>query len=345
MKILVIRRDNIGDLVCTTPMLAALRQHYPEARIVALVNDYNADVVRGLPGLDHVYAYTKLKHRGEGSALGVVWRKLRLYWQLRREKFDLAIVAGSGYAANAVRLAKAARARRVVAFVNEGKPYDPVIDTPVVFEPEYWRQHEVLNMALLLQPLGIGEAPGRLRLPDLPCPPELAALQQGKPLVALHISAREASRVWPLEHFQALATQLLEGGCRVLFLWSPGKADDPRHPGDDDKAAHLRQLFAANPDAVFYPTQSLQQLIAAYQLATVAVCSDGGGLHIAAAAGARIAGLYEHLEKKTLRWYPWQVPYRLLTSGSDTHWQIAHIPLAAVSEAVFALLAEPETAD
>ncbi len=29
-KFLVIRRDNIGDLVCTLPLIAALRHHYPK---------------------------------------------------------------------------------------------------------------------------------------------------------------------------------------------------------------------------------------------------------------------------------------------------------------------------
>ncbi|MBI3715416.1 MAG: hypothetical protein HY255_05435 [Betaproteobacteria bacterium] len=43
--LLVIRRDNIGDLVCTTPLLAALRTHFPQARIEVLANSYNAPVL------------------------------------------------------------------------------------------------------------------------------------------------------------------------------------------------------------------------------------------------------------------------------------------------------------
>ena len=31
-KILVVRKDNIGDLVCTTPLIHALRERYPKAR-------------------------------------------------------------------------------------------------------------------------------------------------------------------------------------------------------------------------------------------------------------------------------------------------------------------------
>ena len=54
MKILVLRRDNIGDLVLTTPVLAALRQRFPHARIEALVNSYSAPVLEGHPDIDRV---------------------------------------------------------------------------------------------------------------------------------------------------------------------------------------------------------------------------------------------------------------------------------------------------
>ena len=63
-RILVVRRDNIGDLVCTTPAIADLRKQYPDAEIAALVNSYNAEVLKGNPNLDHVFVYQKLKHAG-----------------------------------------------------------------------------------------------------------------------------------------------------------------------------------------------------------------------------------------------------------------------------------------
>ena len=60
-RFLVIRRDNIGDLVCTTPLIAALRRARPGAFIAALVNSYNREVLDGNPHLDRVYAYGKAK--------------------------------------------------------------------------------------------------------------------------------------------------------------------------------------------------------------------------------------------------------------------------------------------
>ena len=65
-KFLVIRRDNIGDLVCTTPLIHALRIAYPKAQLCVLVNSYNRPVVENHPDIDTVYAYTKAKHREPG---------------------------------------------------------------------------------------------------------------------------------------------------------------------------------------------------------------------------------------------------------------------------------------
>src|SRR5688500_20124219 len=88
VKILVIRRDNIGDLVCATPLFHALRSRYPDAHIAALVNSYNAGVLTGNPALDAVHAYTKLKHRAPcESWLGILRAPYRLHATLRAQAF------------------------------------------------------------------------------------------------------------------------------------------------------------------------------------------------------------------------------------------------------------------
>ncbi|HDX6325756.1 TPA: lipopolysaccharide heptosyltransferase family protein, partial [Campylobacter fetus subsp. venerealis] len=38
MKILLIRNDNIGDLICTTPAIEALRKHFRNDQIDIVVN-------------------------------------------------------------------------------------------------------------------------------------------------------------------------------------------------------------------------------------------------------------------------------------------------------------------
>src|SRR5262249_61119731 len=48
-RILVVRRDNIGDLVCATPAPAPLRRPFPGADTPAPVKSHNAGRLRGDP--------------------------------------------------------------------------------------------------------------------------------------------------------------------------------------------------------------------------------------------------------------------------------------------------------
>lgn len=340
MKILFIRRDNIGDLVCSTPLFRAARQAFPDARLCALVNSYNAGVVQNHPDLDEVYVYTKAKHRQAGESLiGVMWRRLHLYWRMRQERFDYAIAVGSGYFPHAVKFAKAARPKHIISFTEAGRPTDPAIDLGLERAPGEL-MHEAADVFRLLAPLGIGGQPPALSVPvDPVLRTQLAGRipDDGRRRVAVHLSAREASRRWPRERYRTLIDGLLAQGHRVLLLWAPGKADDPRHPGDDEFA---ESLLANWSDVALCPcpTHSLAELIATLSLAELAVCSDGGTLHIAAAVGLPVVGLFEHLAHKTERWYPWGVPHAVITSGSAEGWQVEHIAADAVLAACQRLL-------
>lgn len=164
-KILVIRGANIGDLLCTTPLFTTLRQHFSAARIDALVNSYNAPIVINNPDLDHVFYYTKAKHRETGeSVLQVHWRRLKLLYQLRRQRYDLIILANCGYLHRPLRLAKIIGARRVIGFVPDDQP-DSVITDRVPYGDVH--AHEVIKIQQLLAPLNIHDAPPALTLvPD-----------------------------------------------------------------------------------------------------------------------------------------------------------------------------------
>ncbi|MGH9576685.1 MAG: glycosyltransferase family 9 protein, partial [Terriglobales bacterium] len=119
MKLLVVRRDNIGDLVLTTPILRALRSRFPAARIEAFVNSYNAPVLSGHPDVDRVHAYTKAKHLEAGAAANWVGR-LRQVLALRAARFDHVIVATPGYQPRQVRFARWLAPAHIAAFVPPG---------------------------------------------------------------------------------------------------------------------------------------------------------------------------------------------------------------------------------
>jgi ADP-heptose:LPS heptosyltransferase len=318
MRILVIRRDNIGDLVCATPLLAALRQRHPEAHIAALVNSYNAGVLAGNPDVDAVHAYIKLKHRGKGESwLGTVFHRFGLLRQLRRQGFDHVILAKSSFDRHGLALAKRVRPRDIIGF-RPGERADETL-------------HEVEVMMQLAAPLGVNGKAGPLKV--FAAPERVArwrarfpALDAGR-TVAVHISAREPGRVWAAEKFVSLIRNL---NTPVALLWSPGPADDPRHPGDDARAAAIATQCGAGVTLVPAKTESLEDLAAVLSLCRAFIGADGGAMHLAAGLGLPIVALFENLPYKKRHWYPWQVPYEMVCPETR---DIADIGVAQVADA------------
>ena len=98
-----------------------------------------------------------------------------------------------------------------------------------------------------------------------------------------------------------------------MLFWSPGDENNPHHPGDDQKAAELLAATAGLPVLPF-PTENLESLIAGLSLCDSMICSDGGGMHLAAALGKPIVAMFGNSD--AVRWRPWGVPYVVLQKQS-----------------------------
>jgi ADP-heptose:LPS heptosyltransferase len=311
-KFLVIRRDNIGDLVCTTPLFSALRSRYPQAWISALVNRYNAPVLRNNPNLSAVFSYQKAKHRARGESLAAIyWERLRLIVELRRLAIDFVILAAPALQASAVRFARAVKPRHVIGFAGQGA----WLDTPV--PPSPGAEHQVETIFRLLQPLEIqGPPPPLCLIPDPDRRENLRALLPVTtgPIVGVHISAREADRRWPDSRFHELIGRILAHcGGAIVLTWAPGNEANPYFPGDDASAQRLANGNCSRP-VVAMPTPGIADLIASLSLCDCVICSDGGPVHLAAALGKPVLCFFGSEDRRL--WYPWGVPYELLQRES-----------------------------
>jgi ADP-heptose:LPS heptosyltransferase len=337
-RILVIRRDNIGDLVCTTPAIAALRQHYPGAEIGALVNSYNAEVLRGNPNVDRIFVYQKLKHAGNlASRFKALNQRLKLIAQLRRWKPDVTILAKASYDRHGLNFARQIGAKNIIGYVPDDLSQAKGLPDIRLATPEFTAVHEVEAVNGLLKPLGIEDALGPLQV--FTDANTLEALKAHIPAatkrIALHISAREPERRWGNDNFIALAKHILETltDTQILFFWSPGKADDPHHPGDDEAAEQLVKAVASDR-LIPMPTQNLTELIAALSLCDLFIGTDGGALHLAVALNKKVLAMYENKPDKLNHWYPWQVTNQVVHSVDTSQPDINQISMGQVREAL-----------
>ena len=295
-RVLLVRNDNVGDLVCSIPAICLVRERLPEAEIRLVVNSYNAAVVEPLTPrwVDRCVIYTKTKHSGLNPAQAT--RLVQFYAGLLAWPCDAAFLLVGGESRQARAFARWARARRVFGYGagTEGPAWQEGLH-----EVEYrWR--------LVAQALGVSAPP----------PAEIGyPIRAAGNRVALQMTSRKPGNRWPAARFAELARGMADSlGARVLLFWSPGDVATPTHPGDDAKAAEIASLAG---DAVEpAPTRTLRDLIARLAECCAMVTPDGGAMHLAAAMGVRVLALFG--ASAPARWRPWTTKAVVLQSPTQT---------------------------
>ena len=93
-SILIIRLSAIGDIVMASPLIAALRRKYPDARLVWLVQPEGYDLLAANEQLDAVMIWPRNEWRElwrQRRVLTLIKRVVSFVRQLRRQRFDLAL--------------------------------------------------------------------------------------------------------------------------------------------------------------------------------------------------------------------------------------------------------------
>ncbi len=290
---LVVKRDKIGDLLLTTPMLAHLKAGAPEAEVHVLASDYNGWVLDGNPDVDRLWVYRRVRS-GAQVRLGAALGQLRQRFALRAERYDWVIVANGDESPRAIARALAVRGARTVAVCADRARY-PRLTDPL---PPDGARHEVERLLALLAPLGIAppaEAPPpRYTLPERSAAfaREWLAARGLAPggYVVLGLGARRAKK-------QPSAAQVLSWsahfrqawGLDTVFMWTPGRADDPLYPGDDEVA---RPVLEARPPYLHPHRGPLWEALGLVWSARASLFPDSGLMHLAAASPGGVLGFF-----------------------------------------------------
>jgi heptosyltransferase-3 len=297
VRILVVRKDNIGDVICTTPAIRALRRAFPQARLAFLVAEHCRAAVERNPDVDAVYTYVKSKHRSGLARLRALWDLARLLQDLRRQRFDLAVAFGRPCSRSNAWLAYAARTTWRLGYRSHAlSPFPFFLN--LGHEPGVGDTHEVDACLSLLEQIGVRTAGRELTL--APDPDTQAAVRdrlreaghvEGAGLALVHISSRREANRWPAAHFACAADALRERlGLSIVLSWAPGDSSNPLFPGDDDKAEEVARQMRVRP--ILLRTPTLRELIAAISLGEFVLSSDGGPVHLTAALGVPQVALF-----------------------------------------------------
>jgi lipopolysaccharide heptosyltransferase II len=312
-RILLVRLREIGDVVFTTPAIAALRTRFPGAHLTYIVEPAAAPIVAGNPNLNDIIVAPR--RRGVGGLV----HDLALGRRLRARRYDLAIDFHGGPRAALLTWLSGAPVRIGYEITGRTWMYTHRIARPRALRP----RHSVENQWDLLAPLDIAP-PDRAQYPmAMPLDPDVAVrvtdrlsragVTDRDRLVVIHVSAGNPFRRWPLAYFVDLIAALAEDDERRRIVITSG-------PSEQDAAARVitdarARLGSARAQQVLSCGElSLAELRALLERAALYVGGDSGPLHVAATTTVPIVGLYG--PTLPARSAPWRDP-RYATESVD----------------------------
>lgn len=274
-NILAIKLRYLGDVLLATPTLHALKTAYPAARLSVLVNRGTEAVLRANSDVDEIILLDR----------GSIVQQTRFVWEIRRRRFDTVVDLTDGDRAALLTWISGAPVR--IGFNAEerwtGRCYTTVV------RPHAGVHRIERDMAAVL-PLGAAIPNGvpRLRLtPEEDAEAEELAGQLGfsrdRPWVMIQPGARYWFKAWPPERFAELADRLNDRfGCQIVVGGSPEEESLTQSVVHQAKSRLLS--LSGRSD--------VRMLAALLKRSALFIGNDTGAMHIAAAVGTPVVGLF-----------------------------------------------------
>lgn len=288
-SILVLRTDQLGDMVVSLPAMTRLRSLFPDARIVGLVTEANADFARTLGVFDEIIAVAFPDDFQQRKRIMTASAQRALQARLAAYRFDLAIDLATSDVSRP--LLQLSGARFTFGFGDAAFPWlggSVSGDVHALREGSEASPHagRVLAMVERIATL-VDAAPPIVRRSDL-MRDGLSALgiHPEAPYVVMHIGARIRFSRWP--HYRELAQVLHERtGMAVVIV-----GDESTRDGWGLLPPGI-QLIEAR-----LPFDELDRLLSHARLF---IGNDSGPKHLAALRGVPVLSIHS----ARIHWLEW----------------------------------------
>jgi heptosyltransferase-1 len=284
-RFLIIKLSSIGDVVHTLPALATLKQTFPDAEVDWLVENKARIVLDRNPLIHELIVADTHRWRKSWWTPGILSELKSLVYRLRARKYDVAIdfqglwkSAALGYFSNPKLLlgfdAKALKEPGCRVFYSKK------------ISPSLQSKHVVEKYLDLVRSLGCGIPTYNFDLNISEEDERYIAQQlisQGiKSFIILNPGGGWTTKNWLPESYAELHDKLHRTyGLESVVTWGPG---------EEALVDRVVGSCKAKPPARF-PT-TISQFIALARKATLFVGGDTGPLHIAAACGTPVIGIF-----------------------------------------------------
>lgn len=303
-RLLVIKLKQPGDVLVSTPVIAALKEAWPNCHLTYLVPKGTEEMVAGHPGLDDLLVVDRRQE---------TWsQRLRFVRELRRRRFDLVLELSGGDRGAIYSFLSGAKER--LGFEHPGMPFwqrrgcfTRLLKRPPV------KMHLVDQNLEALRALGLKPEKPRLGFFwDQEVENRLQALIASHGLtpgafVVMHPGAGWRFKCWTPAGYARVLEHLHDRGLPVVITGT--------------KAAHEQELLAAIwQESRVTPINlagrlSLKELGALIAKARLFFGMDSAPMHLAAAVGTPAAALFG--PSGVFNWGPWGEGHLVLQKDWD----------------------------
>ena len=273
--ILFIKTSSLGDVIHHMPALVEARRRLADARFTWVVEEAFAPLVRLHPAVDAVVPVASRRWR-HALLRAATWREVRAFGRLVRARAYDAVIDTQGLVRTAV-IARLARGSR--------HGYDPASIREPLAARFYDVRHHVsrdlhaIDRNRILTGLALGYASEDAVDFGL----DRAALAQaaGAPQAILLHATAQGIKQWPEERWIALGRALAARGFATQLPW-----------GSEAERARSERIAAGVPGARVLDRRPLDELARRIAAAKVVIGVDTGLLHLAAALGVPLVGIF-----------------------------------------------------
>ena len=301
MNILLLQLKRIGDLILTTPAIAALRKKFPDARMTLVISKECADLASAIPNVDRILIVRR--NLSDGS----------MFLRVAREKFDYCVDFTRNDRSALLTFLSGARKRIVTHRIkHRSKTRARVYNE---FVEHRMRDMQTLDYNLaLLEPLGIQNASRKLHL-DLP----RAALEKAdalrreakieNPFVVFHPGSARAEKFWESQRWAEVIDHA-RSTWQVNAVLTGG--------GSELEQEHIREIKSKlrQPIVDLSGKTDLLVLAALIAQARLLVTVDSAPMHLAAATNTPQVVLFG--PTNPFHWRPRESPALILQGESPT---------------------------
>jgi len=307
-RILVVRPDNIGDVILAGPVFGALRRHRPAATLGLLGSRAGRSAAPLLPAIDEVIEAQPAWQDLGGRLPLDPERELGLIRTIAEGGWDAAVILTS-FRQTAWAPAYAAYLAGVPVRIGFAADFGGALLTHAIAPPPV-EVHQGTRNERLLAAVGVAVEDGdfELAIPREAKASVAARLRDGgvraRPVVVVPGASAPARRMAP-ERYGAAAGRIASRTGRDIVV-----------TGTSREAATLAATAQAARHATVFDDLSVPELAALIDESSLVLCGNSAALHIADALHRPVVSAYSGTDLPS-QWVPRRAPSTLLTVPVD----------------------------